>query len=57
LISTEWIYDQYGLRRPDVALDDIDWGRSLYNRQLNNGPYQPITGWGGYANLIYTGPT
>ena len=51
--STEWLYNQYGLRRANLALDDITWGRSLYNRQLNNGHNVPLEGWGGYANLIY----
>ena len=53
--STEVVYDEYGLRYPGLSLDDIDWGRSIYNRQLNKGPNQPLTGWGYYVNLIYTG--
>ncbi len=52
MFSSEVIYDEYGLRRPGIALDDIDWGRSIYNRQLNKGILQPLTGWGYYANLI-----
>ena len=52
--STEWIYNQYGLRRRELTLNDITWGRSLYNRQMNNnGRNVPCQGWGGYMNLIY----
>ena len=54
--STEWIYNQYGLRRPDLTLNDITWGRSLYNRQMNNGLKTPCQGWGGYMNMIYDSP-
>lgn len=54
-LSSEWIYDQYGLRRPGFNLDDIDWGRSIYNRQLNNGLNVPLSGWGWYANAVYRG--
>lgn len=50
--SGEWIYDQYGLRRPGTPLDEIVWGRSIYNRQLNNGLNNPITGNGWYASAI-----
>ena len=55
LLSGEVIYDEYGLRRPGFDLDDIDWGRSIYNRQLNNGLNQPITGWGWYTNAVWQG--
>jgi hypothetical protein len=51
-VAAEVIYDQYGLRRPGFSLDDIDWGRSIYNRQLNNGLNNPIEGWGWYINLM-----
>ena len=55
-LSTEWIYDQYGLRRPGFNLDDITWGRSLYNRQLNGGGLnEPLTGWGWYGNAVWQG--
>ncbi len=53
--STEFIYDEYGLRRPGFSLDDINWGRSIYNRQLNKGLNHPLTGWGYYVNLIREG--
>ncbi len=55
-LSSEAIYDQYGLRRPGTALNDITWGRSLYFRDLNNGYHIPITGFGYYVNLGYEGP-
>lgn len=55
-LSTEAIYDQYGLRRPGMALNDINWGRSLYYRDLNNGYHVPITGFGYYVNLGYETP-
>lgn len=55
-LSGEAIYDQYGLRRPGTALNDIMWGRSLYYRDLNNGYHIPITGAGYYVNLGYEGP-
>ena len=48
----EAIHDKYGIRRPGTSLDDITWGRSLYNRQLNNGLNQPINGNGYYFSLI-----
>lgn len=49
----EFIYDQYGIRRPGLDLDSITWGRSLYNRQLNVGLNQPIEGLGYYSSVIY----
>lgn len=52
-IAGEFIYDQHGLRRPGLGLDEITWGRSLYNRQLNVGLNQPIGGLGYYSSLIY----
>jgi hypothetical protein len=55
-LSGEAIYDQYGLRRPGTPLNSITWGRSLYYRDLNNGPRIPITGFGYYVNLGYDGP-
>jgi hypothetical protein len=55
-LAGEVIYDEYGLRRPGYSLDDIDWGRSLYNRQLNKGVLMPLTGWGYYVDLIGTRP-
>ncbi len=54
MLAGEAIYDQYGLRRPGTDLNDISWGRSLYNRQLNNGLNQPLDGVGWYLNAIWT---
>lgn len=48
----ECIYDQYGSRRPGLDLDDITWGRSLYNRQINRGPREALTGVGWYVQMI-----
>jgi hypothetical protein len=53
-LAGEVLFDQYGTRRPGLSLDDITWGRSLYNRQLNQGLYDPITGTGWYLNAIWT---
>jgi hypothetical protein len=55
-LSAEAIYDQYGLRRPGLTLNDITWGRSLYYRDLNKSFHQPFTGFGYYVNLGYEGP-
>lgn len=55
-LSGEAIYDQYGLRRPGLALNDIFWGRSLYYRDLNKAFHDPINGFGYYVNLGYDGP-
>jgi hypothetical protein len=55
-LSSEAIYDQYGLRRAGTPLNDIDWGRSLYYRDYNNTDRQPITGYGYYVNLGYESP-
>jgi hypothetical protein len=55
-LSSEAIYDQYGLRKPGTPLNSITWGRSLYYRDLNNGFENPITGFGYYLNLGYEGP-
>ncbi len=52
-VASEFIYDQYGLRRPGFDLNEITWGRSLYNRQLNIGRNEPITGVGYHTSLIY----
>ena len=52
LISGEIIYDEYGLRRPGTPLDHIDWGRSIYNRQLNAGLNVPLRGVGFYVNAV-----
>ena len=53
IFAGELIYDQYGMRRPGIPLDQITWGRSIYNRQLNNGLLNPISGVGWYSQLIY----
>jgi hypothetical protein len=55
-LSAEAIYDQYGLRKPGMPLNDIFWGRSLYFRDLNKAYEEPITGVGYYVNLGYEGP-
>jgi len=55
IVWGEIVYDQYGMRHPGFDLDDITWGRSLYNRQLNRAPYEPLTGWGWYANSWWCG--
>jgi len=55
-LSSEAIYDQYGLRKPGTPLDSITWGRSLYYRDVNNGFNHPISGVGYYVNLGYEGP-
>lgn len=52
MVFGEYIVDHHGLRRSGVTLDDITWGRSLYNRQLNNGHHIPIDGRGWYVSLI-----
>lgn len=54
-LSSEVIYDNYGMRRPGLDTDDITWGRSIYNRDLNEGLYDPITGLGFYIDLLFEG--
>jgi len=49
-LSGEAIYDQYGFRQPFDPLD-ITWRKSIYYRQQNQGMFDPITGFGFYANL------
>ena len=53
ILSGEVIYDQYGLRKGDVTLDDIFWGRSLYNRQMRHPDGGPLEGIGYYVDLGY----
>lgn len=53
-LAGEVLLDEYGTRRPGLDLNDITWGRSLYNRQLNEGLYDPITGTGWYLNATWT---
>lgn len=55
ILSGEMIFDRYGIRRPGYALNDIFWGRSLYNRQLNAGYHDALSGVGYYADLGYLG--
>lgn len=55
ILSGEMIFDRYGIRRPGFPLDDIFWGRSLYNRQLNAGYHDALSGVGYYADLGYLG--
>ncbi|HEV7279298.1 MAG TPA: hypothetical protein VGN57_03715 [Pirellulaceae bacterium] len=55
ILSGELIFDRYGIRRPGFPLDDIFWGRSYYNRQLNAGYHEALSGVGYYADLGYLG--
>ena len=49
-LSGEAIYDQYGFRQP-FNPNNITWRRSIYHRQQNKSFFDPITGFGFYANL------
>lgn len=51
--SGEFIYDEYGLRRGDLGLNDIFWGRSLYHRQLSQAQYGKLYGVGYYLDVGY----
>jgi len=60
VLSSEVIYDQYGLRRPGLIPErDIFWRRSIYYRQIHHhrtvsrNRLAPVTGWGGYIDLTY----
>lgn len=59
MLSSEIIYDEYGLRRPGLDPHQIFWTRSIYYRQIHHhranskGLLHPITGWGGYVDLTY----
>jgi len=54
LLSSEVIYDEYGLRRSGFDPNDIFWRKSIYYRQINKRPdATPIVGWGGYIDLTY----
>ena len=54
VLSSEVIYDEYGLRRTGMDPDDIFWKRSIYYRQINKrSDATPIIGWGGYIDLTY----
>lgn len=52
-LSGEVLYDEYGMRRPGLALTDIFWGRSIYFRESHNPSGGPLTGVGYYIDLGY----
>lgn len=54
-LSSEVIYDEYGLRRPYFDPDDITWGRSIYYRDQNFRNGEAITGVGYYIDLTHAG--
>lgn len=54
-LSGEWIFDQYGNRKPGIPLTSITWERSLYFRDLNKAEDEPISGTGYYVDLAYDG--
>lgn len=56
-LSCEAIRDEYGFRRPGFDPLDITWGRSIYERDRNQGLYDPIVGYGYYVNLDWVGET
>ena len=51
-LSGEFIYDEYGFRKPFLA-DDVFWKRSLYYRHIFYKLATPITGLGGYIDLLF----
>ena len=51
-ISAEGIYDEYGFRK-EFDSDDIFWERSLYYRDQFYKTETPITGIGGYIDILY----
>ena len=53
VLSSEIIYDEYGMRRDDFDPQDIFWRKSIYYRQINKSLNVPITGWGGYVDMSY----
>ena len=55
-LSSEVIYDEYGLRRDTFDPLDIFWVKSIYYRDLNKAPGEPITGVGYYVTLDHEGP-
>jgi len=55
-LSSEVIYDEYGLRRPVFDPMDIFWEKSIYYRDLNDASGDPISGVGYYVTLDYNGP-
>jgi hypothetical protein len=52
-LSSEFIYDEYGFRRPWFNPADIFWQHSIYYRDLNLRDGAPLTGVGYYVNLGY----
>lgn len=55
LFSAEYAYDEHGFHRGPFPLDEINWGRSLYFRDLHDSDGGAITGHGYYLNLQYCG--
>lgn len=53
-ISGEWIHDKYGFHRP-FEEDEIFWPRSFYYRDVFYQYKTPITGSGGYIDIMYQG--
>ena len=51
-LSSEIIYDEYGMYH-EIDPNDIFWRKSIYYRQINKAEHSPITGWGGYIDLMY----
>jgi len=54
-LSSEVIYDEYGLRQPTFDPMDIFWEKSIYYRDLNEALFDPISGVGYYIALDYSG--
>jgi len=52
ILSGEFIYDEYGFRKPFLP-DEVFWKRSLYYRHIFYELKTPITGLGGYIDLLY----
>jgi hypothetical protein len=52
-LSGEFIYDEFGFRRPGFNPDDITWYHSIYYRDMNRALNVPCTGVGYYVNLGY----
>ncbi len=56
LLSGEVIFDEYGFRRAGFDPLNITWGRSIYGRDQNFAPLQPLIGVGYYVNVMYESP-
>ncbi|MFC1806895.1 coiled-coil domain-containing protein [Candidatus Omnitrophota bacterium] len=52
ILSGEVIYDEYGFRN-DFNINNIDWPRSLYYRDIYYSRNEPLDGIGAYLNLGY----